>query len=119
MTGVADLTGLNPGNWTVSFDPATIGVNLPQFEVYKIVVMGAPNTTFDVYIDSQQWDTGVYGALNSWDPEQPLILRPGQYLNFLYSDPVTDGFPPVITIWLRYDTGVTSVAIQNAAAQNH
>jgi hypothetical protein len=59
--------------------------------------------TFDVYVDSQKWDTGVYGNRNSWDPSEPLIMRPGQTLNFLYSNPTTDGFPPNAWIWLRYD----------------
>jgi hypothetical protein len=111
VTGKADTTGLNPGNWTISFTPDIIDVNQPQFEVYKMIVHGAPNTTFNVYIDNALWDTGIYGTQNSWDPTQPLIMRPGNTLSFTYSDPVTDGQPPVCTIWLRYDTGSTNVLI--------
>jgi len=104
VTGAADTTTKNPGNWTIAFTPDVINVNVPQFEVYKMVVSGAEDTTFNVYVDSWLWDVGIYGALNSWDPTQPLILRPGQALYFAYSDPVTDGTPPVATIWIRYNT---------------
>src|SRR4029077_17283584 len=105
VTGVKDNTGLNPGNWTAAFTPAIIGINLSQFEAYKIVVLCVKPTlvTFDVYVDNYKWDTGVYGNRNSWDPSQPLILRPGQTLAFPYSNPATDGFPPIVTVWFRYD----------------
>jgi hypothetical protein len=111
VTGTPDNTALNPGNWTIAFTPDILQVNVPQFEVYKMVVKGAPNTTFNVYVDSQQWDVGIYGTLNSWDPVQPLILRPGQTLYFMYSDPVTDDNPPVATVWVRYDTGIQQVSM--------
>lgn len=104
VTGVADQTGLNPGNWSIVFDPTVISCNVPQFEVYKMVVKGAPGTTFIVYRENKQWDVGVYGTLNSWDPQQPLLMNPGQSLVFAYSDAATDGNPPVATIWLRYDS---------------
>lgn len=104
VTGIKDVTGLNPGNWTVQFTPAILNVNIPQFEVYKMIVAGGVNTTFTVYLDGKVWDVGIYGTLNSWDPVQPLIVRPGQEIDFAYSDAATDGTPPVITLWLRYDT---------------
>jgi hypothetical protein len=111
VTGTPDTTGLNPGNWTISFTPDIINVNVfTQFEVYKMVVKGAPGTTFDVYVESKQWDTAIYGTKNSWDPQQPLIMRPGETLSFLYSDPVTDNSPPKAWIWLRYDPQLTGVA---------
>jgi hypothetical protein len=108
VTGAADTTTKNTGNWTIAFTPDIINVNVPQFEVYKMVVKGANATTFNVYVDNYLWDVGIYGALNSWDPTQPLILRPGQSLFFAYSDPITDDNPPVATIWLRYDTAFVS-----------
>lgn len=106
VKGAADTSGLNPGNWSITFDPATLAVSLPQFEVYKMVVSGAANTTFKVYRESKQWDVGVYGTLNSWDPQQPLLMHDGETLLFAYSDPVTDGTPPSATIWLRYDQDI-------------
>jgi hypothetical protein len=102
----ADQTGFNPGNWTVVFDPATINCNLPYFEVCHIVVNGAAGSMFSIYIDTFQWDTNQNGFANSWDPSVPLPLKPGQYLYFYYSDPVSDNTPPSVTIWLRYDQDV-------------
>lgn len=102
--GAADLTGRNPGNWTVVFDPALINVNEGIFECHKMIVTGgAPTSTFTIYRDLAQWDTAVYGALNSWDAYNPLQLRPGQYIYFFYSSLATDGFQPQVTIHMRYD----------------
>jgi hypothetical protein len=104
VTGKPDTTTLNPGNWTIAFTPDILNVNVANFEVYKMVVAGAQNTTFNVFVDLKQWDVGIYGTLNSWDPQQPLIMRPGETLYFMYSDPSSDNTPPVATVWLRYDT---------------
>jgi hypothetical protein len=103
ITGIADNTTRNSGNWTVTFDPVILNVNMSEFEVYKMIVKGAVGSAFDVYVDQKQWDTSVFGQSNSWDPMQPLIMRPGETLYFFYNDPTSDNSPPVITIWLRYD----------------
>lgn len=108
-TGSLDTTGRNSGNWTVIFDPPTININvLPQFEMYKITVQnGAPGATFNIYRDLVLWDLSVYAPLNSWDPTNALILRPGQYLYFFYSDLASDGFQPFITCHFRYDPSIS------------
>jgi hypothetical protein len=99
------MTSFNPGNWTISLDPSVLNVStqIRYFEVYKMIVHGAPGTVFDVRVDNNIWDTAVFGAQNSWDPIQPLQMQQGQTLYFLYSDPVTDNTPPIVTVWLRYD----------------
>lgn len=109
--GAADTSGMNLGNWTIQFTPDILNVNVAQFEVYKMVVKGAANTTFDVYVENKQWDTAIYGTKNSWDPQQPLIMRPGETLYFLYSDPTSDNSPPTATIWLRYDPSIVTPGI--------
>jgi hypothetical protein len=103
VTGKADASGHNPGNWTVAFPPEIMVASVSQIEIYKMIVSGAANTTFNVFVDNRLWDVGIYGTLNSWDPVQPLIMRPGETLYFCYSDATTDNTPPVVTIWLRYD----------------
>jgi hypothetical protein len=108
--GQADTTGNNTGNWTVTFDPNLLNANIPEFECWKIVVKGAAATaTFDVFVNGNQWDISVYAKQNSWDPVQPMILRPGDTLYFYYSTASSDGNQPNITIWLRYDVALTSV----------
>lgn len=109
VTGTADTTGMNAGKWTVAFTPDILAVNVPQFEVYKIVVNGAPGTLFSVFIEVKQWDSAIYGFQNAWDPVQPMLLNPGQSVYFLYSDVIEDNIPPVVTMWLRYDVALGGV----------
>jgi hypothetical protein len=108
VKGVLDTTGRNKNNWTVTFPPELININvLPQFELYKLIVTGgAPGATFNVYRDLDQWDTAVYAVNNSWDPVNALPMRPGQYLYFFYSDLQSDGFQPIITAHFRYDPAI-------------
>lgn len=108
--GAGDTTGVNPGNWTVQFSPQVINVNVPHFELYKLVVKGAAGTaTFDVYVNTNQWDTAVYAVHNSWDPQQPLLLTPGDTVYFYYSTASSDGNQPVITAWFRYDPALSQI----------
>lgn len=102
----ADKTGNNPGKWTVTFDPSWVNVNVPFFEVYRIVVQGAKGCQFTTFIDLAQWDSPQRGDTNVWDPQNPLPLTPGTYLYFYFSDEATDGFPPTMTIYLRYDQDI-------------
>ena len=109
-TGIADQTGNNRGNWTVTFDPLTINVNVAHFELYKLVVKGAANTaTFDIFVNTNQWDTSVYAVHNSWDPQQPLLLNPGDVVYFYYSTASSDGNKPQITAWFRYDPALEQI----------
>ncbi len=109
-TGAADTTGQNPGNWTVQFAPKDLAVTVTEFEVYKIVVTKAAQTaTFDVFVDSKQWDTSVYATNNSWDPSQPLIVRYGETIYFFYSTASSDGKMPHVTIWLRHEVSLSQV----------
>ena len=108
--GAADTTGNNPGNWTVQFTPQDININEAHFELYKLVVTGAANTaTFNVYLNSQQWDTAVYATNNSWDPQQPLLMTPGDTLYFYYSSASSDGDKPTIYAWFRYDPAIAQI----------
>lgn len=97
---------LGAGNWTVTFHPDDMAVNVPYFEVCHIVINGAAGSSFQVFIDNVQWDTNQNGFSNSWDPAVPLPLRPGQWLYFYWSDQASDGTPPTVVIWLRYDVEI-------------
>ena len=105
ITGGPDMTSYNQGNWTIVLDPSILNVStqIQYFEVYKMIVHGAAGSVFDVRVDNNIWDTAVFGFQNSWDPIQPLRMQQGQSLYFLYSDPISDNTPPVVTVWLRYN----------------
>lgn len=96
---------MNPGNWTIAFTPAILNVNVPEFLIYKIQVAGALGATFNLFIENVEWDTNVFGTQNSWHDDQGdnLVVRTGENVYLEYSDPVTDGTPPVATLFLRYD----------------
>lgn len=111
-TGAADTTGNNSGNWTIAFTPSIIAVsvNIPEFEVYKIILpkAAALTATFNVYIDANLWDTNVYAHQNSWEPAGGnLIMRAGETLYLYYSSLATDGNQPKATIWLRHEVALT------------
>jgi hypothetical protein len=101
VVGAADNTGLNTGKWTVQFTPSILAVQQNPFECYKIIVAGASGSTFTIYIDNYQWDNVQVGQVNSWDPNQVMLINPGQTVYFFWSDADTDGTPPVVTMWLR------------------
>jgi hypothetical protein len=110
VKGAKDTTGTNTGNWTVAFTPDIINVTLTEFEVCKMIITGgAASATFQVYVDSQQWDTAIYPAGNSWDPQQPLIVRSGQTIYFYLSSASTDGNQPKVTIWLRFEPALSQI----------
>jgi hypothetical protein len=118
-TGAKDTTGFNSNKWTVAFTPQVLNVSvqIPQFEIYKLILTGAAQTAnFDVYVDNGHWDTNVYAAQNSWEPSGgTLIMTAGQTLYFYYSSLASDGNTPKITAWLRYDVALTDIFAGGAA----
>lgn len=105
VTGVADTTGFNTGNWTIAFTPAILNFTVPEAFVYKMNVKGALGTSFNLMIDNQLHDVNLYGNQNSWydDGDDSILLRPSQTFYVLYSDPTTDNTPPIAWLYLRYD----------------
>jgi hypothetical protein len=103
ITGTADQTGNNAGNWTIVFNAAEFP-DVPYFEIYKIIVTGAPNSTFDVFIGANQWEANQRGDNNVWNGAQQITSK--QEVYFYWSDPVSDGNPPMVLMWLRYDTSI-------------
>jgi hypothetical protein len=110
IVGAVDTSGLNPGNWTIAFSPAILNFTVPEVIVYKLQVSGALGSSFDIYIDLDQWDVNIFGTQNSWhDENDNLLVRVGQTLYLMYSDPTSDGTPPTATCFLRYDTSIGSI----------
>jgi hypothetical protein len=104
LTGVADTSGQNLGNWTIAFTPAILATQVPELLIYKIKIQGALGSAFNIYVETVQHDVNIFGAQNTWfDDADSLIVRPGENLYFFYNDPVTDLTPPMATVFLRYD----------------
>lgn len=111
LTATADDTGKNPGNWSNSFRSNLMPSVNPVFEIYHMAVTGgpalaaaiiyAPGLTFPY--STVQLDVNGH---NEWDPQQPLLLKSGGELYFLWSSPVSGGSPPQVTIWPRYDRAI-------------
>jgi hypothetical protein len=97
--GVPDTTGRNTGNWTVTFNPTTLGINLPVFECYHIVITGPPGSSFTIYIGSNFYDNVAQGDKNSWDPNQTMKLQQGQNVYFFWNTGA--GTAPQVTMWFQ------------------
>jgi len=106
ITSSLDTTGRNPGNYTASFAAADLDLNVPYFELYHALVTGVPDgATATIYLGVQQWSFTAPGFGGSeWDPQQPLLMRPGDELFFFWS--TGTGTAPLVTCWFRYDTSI-------------
>lgn len=99
QTGKADPSNpLGANFWTVTFDPAYLAVRVDA-EVYHMAVSGPAASSFQVYLDTAFYDYVSRGDINSWDPSQPLHIRPGQSMYFYWN---TNASPaPKVSMFLR------------------
>lgn len=99
QTGKTDQTNpLGAGFWTVTFDPAYLSVRV-QADVYHTAISGPSGSSFQVFLDNTFYDYVARGDINSWDPSQPMHIRPGQHLYFYWN---TAALPaPTVSIFLR------------------
>lgn len=99
QTGAKDQQNkVAAGNWTVTFAPKDLQFNVSVAQVFHIAVNG-PGGYFLIYINEDFWDAVSYGGVNSWDPSEPMWVRPGDNVYFYWS--LSSGTAPVVTIWLR------------------
>jgi hypothetical protein len=99
-----DQTGLNAGNLTNAFTDSIVGIKIAQFEVYHMVVTNVPgNAMASIYIGARQWGFTNPLSGSEWDPSQPMLLNPGQELDFLWDLAATGTVLPQVTAWYRYD----------------
>lgn len=105
ITGTADNTGMNTGNWTIAVTPAILNFTVPEALIYKMNVQGALGSSFNISIEGKTHDVNVFGNQNSWydNADDSLVLRPTETLYLLYSNPIGDHMPPVAWVFLRYD----------------
>jgi hypothetical protein len=102
-TAAPDQTGLNTGQLTNALTGSFIGMNVPQFECYHMTVRNVPgggSATINVNSDLYSFTYPNLGA--EWDPSQPLFLRPGDEIDFLWNIAV-GGQAPIVTAYFRFD----------------
>jgi len=101
---------LSPGNWINSFDIATLGAKVSNYECFHIAVTAAPaGKTLIVYINNRIWDSVLLAGNAGWDPAQPMLLTSSDEVFFVWN--TGSGSPPVITMWLRWDPAVQPAPI--------
>jgi hypothetical protein len=109
VVAAPDLTGLNPGNFTCAFTPAIINVNVPYFEVYKMIVENVPiGFSATCVIDTKHFSFTLPNQGSEWDPSQPMLLIPANELDLLWNIPTSNTTVPICTAWFRFDTSVTA-----------
>lgn len=103
--GALDSTGLDPGSYSNFFGPAQLGVNQDYFEVYSMSVTGLTTlATVTVYVNGQVRSTALLFGNSEWDPNQPILLIPGDQLTLAWD--FGTGAAPTATVWLRYDPAI-------------
>lgn len=76
---------IKAGNYTVAVTPQNIGVNLPSFECYHIVLDGPIGSSLEIYVGANWYDSVNAGWQNSWDPAQTMKLQLGQTIYFYWN----------------------------------
>lgn len=107
VKAAADTTGHNVGNYTAVIDTMIIPAQVPVYELYHIyltapTLVGVP-TTATVMLNTNFWDVTLIGQANSWDPSQPMLMRPGDTLFVLFNVPTSNATIPTVTAWFRFE----------------
>lgn len=104
LTATVDQTLRNQGNWTIQADPRALNCRVAQAEVYQINIDGPVGSSFTVYRNTVRWNLVFQGWANTYDPVNPLYVRPGDSIYLFWNVPVTALPAPSAVFWLRYDT---------------
>jgi hypothetical protein len=114
-----DTTGQNTGNLTSALTSDLIGVNVPVFECYHMTVSGVPLGAAAVVLHNlQPWSYVQPYSGSEWDPSQPMLMRPGDEIYFLWDvTPAAAGTDiPVVTAFFRFDESLPANAPHAARA---
>ncbi len=111
VVATADQTTTNKGNYTTSFTPAVININVPYFELYKMMVENVPiGFAASVVINGKLFSYTMPVTGSEWDPSQPMLLNPSDELDLLWTIPTTNAMAPICTAWFRFDPGISANA---------
>ena len=106
VTAVADMSGLNDGNWTNAFTHDVLGANVGSFECYRMTAINVPSlASLSVYKNSDVYSAVVLYGNAEWDPSQPMPLGPADDV-YLCWNQAAAGTPPTCWMWLRYDPAI-------------
>lgn len=108
VNAAADTTGQNAGNWTAVFESTVMRIQQPVFECYHLYVKSpalvGQSTTADMLLNGGFWETTLIGQRNSWDPNQPLLMTPGDTMYVFFNVPTSTTPAPIVYAWFRYET---------------
>jgi hypothetical protein len=103
LAATPDNTGKNPGNWTLVANSQSLNCYVALAEVYQITINGPVGSTFSLWRGNRLWNNVVQGWSNTYDPTNPLYLRPSDELFFYWRAPTSRLPTPSAVIWLRFD----------------
>lgn len=101
---VLDQTGQNRGNLTNHLTASVINTFIANFECYHMVVTNVPGgAAAEILIGTRPYSFTFPFSGTEWDPQQPMLLNPGQDVYFLWSALASVKPAPIVTMYLRYD----------------
>jgi hypothetical protein len=107
VVSALDQTGLNQGNYTAAFTPAVLIINVPYYELYKMIVENVPlGFSATCVIDNKHFSFTLPNQGSEWDPSQPMPMIPTNELDLLWNIPVPNASIPVVTAWFRFDPSI-------------
>jgi hypothetical protein len=98
-----------PGTgWNVIFQPQDLAATETEFEVYQISLNGPIGASGLVAVDGHPWNYVAQFWSNTYDPQQPLLVKFGQSVQFFWNVAfaagpynMTTNIQPTVTMWLR------------------
>jgi hypothetical protein len=93
----------NPGQWTATFTPQVIGISLPEYECYRIIVSGGPmGSTFRIWIGgARMYGTVFPGWDTEWDPNNAMPLVQGDSVEFRWNSAASANGAPDVWMYFR------------------
>lgn len=108
-TAALDNTGRNTGNLTNALPSNFINIDVAVFECYHMVVTNVPpGASAVINRNSRQYSFTFPNGSSEWDPQQPMLLRAGDEIDFLWNitPAAANGVLPIVTAYFRFDAAL-------------
>jgi hypothetical protein len=103
LTSGDDPNPYGTGMWLVRFSPQDFAVSTGAFENYHMALTGPKGSLIQIWIDRNFYDITSHGDLNSWDPNEAMMLSGGNTVSLYWN---TAAAPqPLVTMWIRQAMG--------------